>query len=47
MRVRGAADANCEQAAAAEMGFVVLGQADSVLPGAKSGNVEHFLHLRR
>ncbi len=34
-------------ASAADHGFVVLGQADSVLPGARSGNVEHFLHLRR
>ncbi|MCB9682772.1 MAG: TlyA family RNA methyltransferase [Alphaproteobacteria bacterium] len=28
-------------------GFVVAGALDSPVPGAKSGNVEHFLHLRR
>ena len=28
------------------LGFVVLGGAESPLSGAKSGNVEHFLHLR-
>ncbi len=27
-------------------GFEVLGGADSVVAGAKAGNVEHFLHLR-
>lgn len=28
-------------------GFALLGSEDCVLPGAKSGNVEHFLWLRR
>ncbi|MCB9687682.1 MAG: TlyA family RNA methyltransferase [Alphaproteobacteria bacterium] len=28
-------------------GFTVLGAADSAVPGARSGNVEHFLWLRR
>ncbi len=37
-RVRGSAEAG---------GFVVVGAVDSSVPGAKSGNVEHFLHLRR
>jgi 23S rRNA (cytidine1920-2'-O)/16S rRNA (cytidine1409-2'-O)-methyltransferase len=32
---------------AERLGFEVLGGADSPLPGARSGNVEHFLHLRR
>ncbi len=27
-------------------GFTVIAGVDSVLPGARSGNVEHFLHLR-
>ena len=34
------------QNAARDLGFEVLGSADSVLPGARAGNVEHFLHLR-
>ena len=28
-------------------GFVVVAGVDSTVPGARSGNVEHFLHLRR
>nr|MBA2320589.1 TlyA family RNA methyltransferase [Deltaproteobacteria bacterium] len=32
---------------AARIGFVVLGGADCVLPGARAGNVEYFLHLRK
>ena len=32
---------DCEDA-----GFALIGQQDSPLPGAKSGNVEHFLRLR-
>ncbi len=32
---------------AATLGFVVLGGVDCVLPGARAGNVEHFLHLQR
>lgn len=31
--------------AAIALGFVVRGAIDSPLPGARSGNVEHFLHL--
>lgn len=31
---------------AAGCGFTVLGGADSAVAGAKSGNLEHFLHLR-
>ena len=31
---------------AVNQGFGVLGSKDCVLPGAKAGNVEHFLHLR-
>ncbi|MGC6491914.1 MAG: TlyA family RNA methyltransferase [Myxococcota bacterium] len=31
---------------AVSQGFEVLGSKDCVLPGAKAGNVEHFLHLR-
>lgn len=27
-------------------GFEVLGSMDSTVPGAKAGNIEHFLHLR-
>jgi 23S rRNA (cytidine1920-2'-O)/16S rRNA (cytidine1409-2'-O)-methyltransferase len=27
------------------LGFTILGSVDSTLPGAKSGNIEHFLHL--
>jgi len=30
-----------------EAGFEVLGSADSAVAGAKKGNIEHFLHLRR
>ena len=33
--------------AAIEAGLVVLGGADSTVAGAKKGNIEHFLHLRR
>ncbi len=33
--------------AATDGGFDVVGGVDSSVPGAKSGNVEHFLHLRR
>jgi 23S rRNA (cytidine1920-2'-O)/16S rRNA (cytidine1409-2'-O)-methyltransferase len=33
--------------AATDGGFEVLGGADSKLAGARSGNVEHFLHLVR
>jgi 23S rRNA (cytidine1920-2'-O)/16S rRNA (cytidine1409-2'-O)-methyltransferase len=33
-----------EEAVAA--GFTVMDGCDSVLPGARAGNVEHFLHLR-
>lgn len=29
------------------LGFEVLGGADCAVPGARAGNVEHFLHLRR
>lgn len=29
------------------LGFDVLGGVDSTVPGARAGNVEHFLHLRR
>jgi 23S rRNA (cytidine1920-2'-O)/16S rRNA (cytidine1409-2'-O)-methyltransferase len=32
---------------AIEAGFTVVGGADSSLAGARAGNVEHFLHLRR
>jgi 23S rRNA (cytidine1920-2'-O)/16S rRNA (cytidine1409-2'-O)-methyltransferase len=32
---------------AERLGFVVLGGADCVLPGARAGNVEYFLHARR
>lgn len=32
-------------ASAAEHGFTLLGSMDSPLPGARSGNVEHFLRL--
>jgi len=32
--------------AAEEAGFEVLAGKDSPVPGAKAGNVEHFLHLR-
>jgi 23S rRNA (cytidine1920-2'-O)/16S rRNA (cytidine1409-2'-O)-methyltransferase len=28
-------------------GFTLVGSADSQLPGARAGNVEHFLHLRK
>lgn len=34
-------------AEAAEQGFEVVAGIDSPLAGAKAGNVEHFLHLRR
>jgi 23S rRNA (cytidine1920-2'-O)/16S rRNA (cytidine1409-2'-O)-methyltransferase len=34
------------RADAEEQGFVVLAGVDSTVPGARSGNVEHFLHLR-
>jgi len=34
-------------ASAAAGGFEVLAGVDSTVPGARSGNVEHFLHLRR
>lgn len=44
--VRAAAIAGVAEDAQAE-GFEVVGGMDSPLPGAKSGNVEHFLHLRR
>lgn len=37
-----AVSVTCEQA-----GFVVVGGMDSTVAGAKAGNVEHFLHLRR
>ena len=30
---------------ASTLGFKIIGSVDSELPGAKSGNVEHFLHL--
>lgn len=42
---RDAVDAVLESAAA--LGFRVRGTADSVLPGAKKGNVEVFVHLDR
>ena len=32
--------------AAKVLRFTALGGMDSPLPGARSGNVEHFLHLR-
>lgn len=32
---------------ARSLGFTVLGQCDAPVAGAKSGNLEHFLHLRR
>lgn len=32
---------------ASELGFDVIGSQDCGVPGAKAGNVEHFLHLRR
>ncbi len=32
---------------AISLGFDVLGGVDSTVPGARAGNVEHFLHLRR
>lgn len=35
------------RAAATGLGFEVLGAMDSSVAGAKAGNVEHFLHLRR
>lgn len=35
------------RAAAEGGGFQVLGGADSAVPGARAGNVEHFLHLLR
>ena len=34
-------------AQARELGFEVLGGEDCAVAGAKAGNVEHFLHLRR
>ena len=34
------------RASASEAGFEVRAGEDCVLPGAKAGNVEHFLHLR-
>lgn len=34
-------------ATATELGFDVLGGRDCDVPGAKAGNVEHFLHIRR
>jgi len=33
--------------AVGEVGLELLGGMDSPVPGARSGNVEHFLHLRR
>ncbi len=50
-RVRDEADrqgaiAQVQQATEA-MGFTVLGSLDSPVAGARSGNVEHFLHVRR
>ncbi len=44
--LRGAAVARV-LAAAAELGFTVLGEAESPVPGAKKGNVEVSVHLRR
>ena len=35
------------RAAAIDQGFLVLGSVDSALPGARAGNVEHFLYLQR
>jgi 23S rRNA (cytidine1920-2'-O)/16S rRNA (cytidine1409-2'-O)-methyltransferase len=35
------------RAAAIDQGFALLGSADSALPGARAGNVEHFLYLQR
>jgi len=35
------------RASALRLGFEVLGSMDSPLPGAKSGNVEHFLHIHK
>lgn len=35
------------RSAAEGLGFLVLGSEDCVLPGARSGNVEHFLWLQR
>lgn len=32
---------------AEQLGFGVLGSMDCTVPGAKAGNVEHFLHLER
>jgi 23S rRNA (cytidine1920-2'-O)/16S rRNA (cytidine1409-2'-O)-methyltransferase len=32
---------------AASLGFRILGSIDSPIPGAKAGNVEHFLHLTK
>jgi hypothetical protein len=32
--------------ASEDEGFEVVAGKDSPLPGAKAGNVEHFLHLR-
>lgn len=37
---------NTVRAAAIERGFAVLGSVDSALPGARAGNVEHFLYLK-
>lgn len=45
-RVREAAIEGVRSAAVGE-GFRVLGGADSVVAGAKAGNVEHFLYLRK
>ncbi|MEQ1505328.1 MAG: SAM-dependent methyltransferase, partial [Myxococcota bacterium] len=35
------------RAAAGGLGFTVVGGVDAPVAGARSGNVEHFLHLRR
>jgi 23S rRNA (cytidine1920-2'-O)/16S rRNA (cytidine1409-2'-O)-methyltransferase len=45
----GARDAAIEavRATAAQLGFTVLGGMDSPVAGARAGNVEYFLHLRR
>ena len=50
-RIRSDADRDAAIAAvhlaAVELGFAVVGARDSTLPGAKAGNIEHFLHLTK
>lgn len=50
-RIRSDADRDAAieavRSAAIDLGFAVLGSVDSTLPGAKAGNIEHFLHLTK